>query len=247
MTALTAPGLRLRVNNRRRVPTPAHADVRLPPMTDTLRSAAAPEPAADALDDLMARTALGDRRAFEALYRATSGTLLAVVTRVLGDRAQAEEILQEVYVTVWRSAGGYSAALGRPMTWLMSIARNRAIDGLRRRSRQPDTVSRHAGGEDGQPEVDLLDQIPDTAAGPLALLEQATTQHTLEHCMQSLAERQRASLALAYYDGLSHAEVAGQMDQPLGTVKSWIRRGLQSLRDCLERAARSPLPQQGAH
>ncbi|MCY4743504.1 sigma-70 family RNA polymerase sigma factor [Pelomonas sp. UHG3] len=213
-------------------------------MTHTPSPAAAP----DALDTWMARTALGDRAAFEALYKASSGTLLAVIVRLVGDRGHAEEILQEVYVTVWRSAGSYSPALGRPMTWLMSIARNRAIDGLRRRSREPDTISRYSARSDGDGDGDddLLAQLPDTAAGPLALLEQASEQHTLEHCLEGLVERQRASLAMAYYDGLSHAEVAGRMAQPLGTVKSWIRRGLQSLRDCLDRAARAALPSAGA-
>lgn len=208
-------------------------------------AAPTPAPAADVDDPgglaaLMARVALSDRTAFEALYRATSGALLAVIARVVGDRAQAEEVLQEVYVTVWRSASGYNPALGRPMTWLMSMARNRAIDSMRRRSRTPDTVSRHAVADDGETEVDLLEQLPDTAAGPMALLEQARSQLALEHCMEGLAERQRASLALAYYDGLSHAEVAEELAQPLGTIKSWIRRGLQSLRDCLDRAARGP-------
>lgn len=201
-----------------------------------------------ALGDLMARTALGDRRAFEALYRATSGTLLAVIARLLGDRAQAEEVLQEVYVTVWKSASSYSPHVARPMTWLMSIARNRAIDSLRRRSREPDTVSRYATRGDGEEgEVDLLDTLEDPGAGPLALLEQATSQHALERCMGHLNDRQRSSLALAYYDGLSHAEVAGQLAEPLGTIKSWIRRGLLSLRDCLDRAARGPATKPGAH
>lgn len=194
----------------------------------------------------LARVALGDRQAFEALYRSTSGTLLATIARVVGDRKQAEDVLQEVYVTVWRSAGGYRPAAGRPMTWLMSIARNRAIDSLRKRGREPHVVSRYAGGdEDAAAEVDLLAQLPDPAPGPLALLEQASAAHALEHCMQGLVERQRASLALAYYDGLSHAEVAAQMAEPLGTIKSWIRRGLQSLRACLDRATRAPSQQAG--
>lgn len=243
MTALIAHGPRRCVNNRprwRAEGTAAH-----PTMTHTSPTAPAADAAA-ALDHWMARTALGDREAFAALYQATSGTLLAVIARLVGDRPQAEDLLQEVYVTVWKSASSYSPALGRPMTWLMSIARNRAIDSLRRRQREPHTISRYAGGEDGQPDTDLLDQLPDPADGPLALLEQASTQLTLERCMQGLVEPQRESLALAYYDGLSHAEVAGQLAQPLGTVKSWIRRGLQTLRDCLDRAARHPLPPTGA-
>ncbi|WIT14361.1 sigma-70 family RNA polymerase sigma factor [Paucibacter sediminis] len=189
---------------------------------------------------LLARIALGDRAAFEALYRATSGPLFGVVLRVNSDRGQAEEVLQEVYVNIWRAAAGYQAQQSQPLTWLTSIARNRAIDSLRRRATEPATVSRYGSpgtGDEGDEAEDLLEKLASEQAGPLDLLEQATRSHALERCMQGLSGEQRSSLALAYYQGFSHAEVAEHLTQPLGTVKSWVRRGLQSLKLCLDRAA----------
>ena len=190
------------------------------------------------LGALLARVALGDRQAFEALYRASSAQLFGVVLRINSDRAQAEEVLQEVFVNIWRAAGGFDAARSQPLTWLTSVARNRAIDSLRRRAAEPATVSRFQGSDDDEGgERDLLEAMASGDAGPLELLDQATRAHALQQCMQALSGQQRSSLALAYYQGLSHAEVAEQMRQPLGTVKSWVRRGLQSLRACLDRAA----------
>ena len=187
---------------------------------------------------MLSRIALGDRQAFEALYRATSAQLLGIVLRINKDRAQAEEVLQEVFVNVWRAAGGFDGRLAQPFTWLTSVARNRAIDSLRRRAAEPATVSRFQGGdEDGDgDDRDLLDSIASDADGPMDLLDQAAQAHALERCMEGLSGDQRSSLALAFYQGLSHAEVAEHLRQPLGTVKSWLRRGLQSLRHCLDRS-----------
>ncbi len=188
----------------------------------------------------MVRVAALDRTAFDELYRATSAALFGVVLRINGDRGCAEEVLQEVYITAWRQASSYDGAQGKVMTWLTTIARHRAIDSLRRKSAQPVTISRfgaladEAGGED---ELDLLDGMSSPERSPLELLDDANRAHALERCMANLSGEQRSSLALAYYQGLSHAEVAEHMHQPLGTVKSWVRRGLQSLRGCLDRAA----------
>jgi RNA polymerase sigma factor (sigma-70 family) len=194
-------------------------------------------PAGQDLAHLLSRVALGDRQAFESLYRATSAQLFGVVLRINRDRAQAEEVLQEVFVNVWRAAGGFDARLAQPLTWLTSVARNRAIDSLRRRAAEPATVSRFQGADDDEGgEHDLLDAMPAPDAGPLDLLDAASQAHELQRCMQALSGEQRSSLALAYYQGLSHAEVAEHLAQPLGTVKSWVRRGLQSLRLCLDRA-----------
>ncbi|WP_082938458.1 sigma-70 family RNA polymerase sigma factor [Mitsuaria sp. 7] len=210
-----------------------------------------PDPRADAapsahterdarLAALMTRVAASDRQAFDELYRATSATLFGMVLRINRDRGHAEEVLQEIYITVWRQAPSFDAAHGKVLTWLTTITRHRAIDSLRRRAAQPATISHFGalgGPEGGEGERDLLDHLPSEEPSPLDLLADANRAHALERCMSQLSGEQRSSLALAYYQGLSHSEVAEHMSQPLGTVKSWVRRGLLSLRGCLDRAA----------
>jgi RNA polymerase sigma-70 factor (ECF subfamily) len=185
---------------------------------------------------LLSRSALGDREAFARLYQQTSGHLLAVLLRIQRDRAQAEDLLQEVYVAVWKAAGGFDAARSQPLTWLTHIARNRAIDSLRRARAQPqvDSISPGDGDED---RPDPLAQLPDESPGPLDLLGLASQKRQLSSCMERLSPPQRQSVALAFFDGLSHAEVAEQLREPLGTVKSWVRRALATLKGCLDRAA----------
>jgi RNA polymerase sigma-70 factor (ECF subfamily) len=190
-----------------------------------------------ALAELLARVALGDRVAFDTLYRQSSAHLLGVILRIQGNRAQAEDVLQEVYVNVWRAAQSFNPALSQASTWLVSIARHRAIDSLRRRQTQVQTVSTSAAGPDEDTDHDLLDHIADDGPGPDELLERTAQARELQACMAQLSASQQHSLALAYYQGLSHAEVADQLGQPLGTVKSWVRRGLQALKGCLERAS----------
>lgn len=190
------------------------------------------------LAPLIARCALGDRAAFRQLYDDTSSHLFAVVLRVQRDRALAEDLLQEIYVNVWRAAGSFDAAQSQPMTWLTSIARNRAIDSLRRARAQPRLQSVHGDDDDDDDRPRLDEQLADESPGPAELLERASEARALQPCLQGLAPAQRQSLALAFFDGLSHAEVAEHLCQPLGTVKSWVRRALQSLKDCLDRAAR---------
>ena len=186
--------------------------------------------------ELLSRVALGDRVAFDTLYRQSSPHLLAVILRIQSNRALAEDILQEVYVNVWRAAQSFNPALSQASTWLSSVARNRAIDSLRRHQSEPGTISSTQMGPDDE-ESDLLDGIASSALGPQALLEQAGEARQIQHCLKGLSGEQKHSLALAFYQGLTHAEVAEHLGQPLGTVKSWVRRGLQSLKSCLERAA----------
>jgi len=185
------------------------------------------------LAQLLSRSALGDRTAFARLYERTSAHLFAVVMRINRDRSQAEDILQETYVNVWRAAHSFDAAQSQPLTWLTSIARNRAIDSLRRKRVEPAVVQ--APANEGE-ERDVYDSMASDDPGPLELLSRASDARELAACMERLTAPQRQSLALAFFDGLSHVEVAERMTQPLGTVKSWVRRALQSLKSCLDRA-----------
>jgi RNA polymerase sigma factor (sigma-70 family) len=188
------------------------------------------------LSSLLARAGLGDRAAFATLYERTSAHLLGVVLRIQRDRALAEDILQEVYVNVWRAAQSFDAAQSQPLTWLTSVARNRAIDSLRRAHAQPLLKTNVTPTNDDDEETDVYDTVADDAPGPLDLLSRASDARALGRCMEGLNPQQRQSVALAFFDGLSHAEVADSMRQPLGTVKSWVRRALMSLKSCLDTA-----------
>lgn len=187
------------------------------------------------LAQLLARTGLGDRQAFARLYERTSGHLFAVVLRIQRDRALAEDLLQDIYVSVWKAAASFDAARSQPLTWLTHVARNRAIDSLRRAQSQPRTESLSAADDDEQP--DPAEGLASDEPGPLDLLNQASEKRELTQCLERLTPTQRQSVALAFYDGLSHAEVAAHLQEPLGTVKSWVRRALNTLKSCLDRAA----------
>ena len=188
------------------------------------------------LSRLLGRAGLGDRAAFATLYERTSSHLLAVVLRINRDRAQAEDIVQEVYVNVWRAASSFDAAQSQPLTWLTSIARNRAIDSLRRLQTQPRMRAAPASEGRDSEDDDVYDTVADESPGPLDLLSRAAEARSLAACMDKLSPSQRQSVALAFFQGLSHAEVATQMRQPLGTVKSWVRRSLATLKSCLDAA-----------
>jgi RNA polymerase sigma-70 factor (ECF subfamily) len=185
-----------------------------------------------ALAQMLARVGLGDRAAFAALYKAVSAQLLGVILRIQRDRGQAEDVLQEIFVNIWRAAQGFDAARAQPMTWLTSIARNRAIDSLRRGKTEVATVtSLSADDDDDGP--NLVDTLASDLDGPMQALEQASQAKAVSRCIGTLSAEQQQCVALAYYQGLSHSEVAQHLKQPLGTVKSWVRRALISLKDCL--------------
>jgi RNA polymerase sigma-70 factor (ECF subfamily) len=136
-------------------------------------------------------------------------------------------------VAIWKAAGGFDAARSQPLTWMTAIARNRAIDSLRRAQAQPRTVSTTPLDDDQPPAEGSADEGP----GPAELLDRASHARALGACLERLSPSQRQSVALAFFDGLSHAEVADHLRQPLGTVKSWVRRALQTLKSCLDHGA----------
>ena len=173
------------------------------------------------LQQLLERCAVADAAALERLYELASPLLFACLTRILRRRALAEEALQDVFVSIWQRAGQFRAARGRPMAWMVSIARYRAIDLLRHERAAPIAV----------PE---LPETADTEAEQRTQSSWMPPSQLLERCLALLTERQRSCLELAYVGGNSHEEIARLTGSPLGTVKSWIRRALQSLRQCLE-------------
>lgn len=175
------------------------------------------------LADLIARCVLRDEAAFVALYHATSAKLYAVILRIVKQRHWAEEVLQEAYVNVWRHARGYHSGRGAPMTWLINIARNQALDFLRR-------AEYRAYTREDPVAVDDLD-TPD--AGPHAQAVVSAELARLRRCLEQLKEPQRRCLLLVHHEGFSPVEVAKRQGVPLGTVKTWVRRGLLSLRECL--------------
>ena len=181
------------------------------------------------LQRLLSRVALGDRKAFRALYDATSPSLFGVAVRILNRRDRAEEVIQDAFVNVWQRASSYSDAVSRPMTWLTAIVRNRALDILRSESARPvESLDNEDNGEVDEP----ADERPD----PLGLLERALDEVRVRDCIGDIHGPQRQCLALAYYHGLSHSEVAAQLAAPIGSVKVWIRRGLDRLKRCLDRS-----------
>lgn len=183
------------------------------------------------LADLLARTALADQAAFAELYRVTSGQLYAIAVRIVRDQAAAEEILQDVYVSVWHHAGTYAASKSQPLTWLTSIARNRCLDQLRKR--ELDTVSMTREDDDERDaDMDFAAEGPT----PMDMLLSGADRRSVRECVDDLEGGQKQAIALAFYQGLTHAELAAQLKQPLGTIKSWVRRGLERLRQCLDRS-----------
>jgi RNA polymerase sigma-70 factor (ECF subfamily) len=188
-------------------------------------------PASDALATelarLLAQSALKNQHAFEELYQLTSPKLYGVALRILRRQDWAEEVLQECYVNIWNHAGDYAAARSAPLTWMTSIVRNRCLDWLRR----PRT-------EETGEEYDIaVEAWRDDSPGPMEQLMAASEAAALARCLQQLESKQRQSIMLAFFNGLSHSELASHMRQPLGTVKTWVRRGLERLKDCLGEAA----------
>lgn len=176
------------------------------------------------IEALLARIALNDRKAFSALYAATSAKLFGVALRILRERAEAEEALQEVYIRVWHKAGLYQANGLSPMTWLITVTRNLCIDRLRRRRRD----------ETAADDTQAL-QVPDPAPGPEAQAVAADERARIEACLGELEADRAGAVRGAYLEGLSYAELAERHAVPLNTMRTWLRRSLLKLRECLVR------------
>lgn len=183
------------------------------------------------LAHLLARTALADQAAFAELYRLTSSQLYGVALRILRDTPAAEEVLQEAFVSVWHHAGSYAVAKSQPLTWLTTVVRNRCLDLLRRRDLETVPLTRQS---DDAAESDL--DFPSDVPTPMEMLLAGAESRSVRTCVEALEGGQKQAIALAFYHGLSHAELAGHLRQPLGTIKSWIRRGLERLRHCLDQS-----------
>ncbi|WP_106743864.1 sigma-70 family RNA polymerase sigma factor [Yoonia maritima] len=168
------------------------------------------------------RIALGDRDAFASLYNSTSAKLFGVTLRVLNNRAEADDALQEVYIKVWRAAGRYQSNGLSPMTWLITIARNHAIDRLRARKK-------------GQAGLDEVAELADPAAGPEAQAIASSQRAQINDCLDELPADRAESVRRAYLDGDTYQDLADLMQVPLNTIRTWLRRSLIKLKDCLSK------------
>ncbi|MGC3939098.1 sigma-70 family RNA polymerase sigma factor [Roseobacter sp. EG26] len=173
------------------------------------------------LSDLIRRVASRDRAAFDQLYLVTSRKLFGVTLRMLKDRAEAEDALQEAYVRIWQKADRFRPGQAQPMSWLIAITRNLSIDRLRRRK---------------APSVPITDafDIADTAPGPEAMTAHSMQRAQLDQCLEKLGARKAEAVQSAYIEGYSYQELADRFQIPLNTMRTWLRRSLLLLRDCLK-------------
>jgi RNA polymerase sigma factor (sigma-70 family) len=175
----------------------------------------------DEVTAIIGRCASGDRSALKRLFDAEGPRMIGVAERILRRRALAEEAMQDAFVQVWRRASSFDPRLGSGRTWLYTILRNRSLNILRTESRTDlpgDDAAFDRASEDDDPEQVVMK------------LGEATR---LRACLEKLEPARRKAIVLAYANGLSHGELAGKLGLPLGTIKSWIRRGMQSLKECL--------------
>lgn len=181
-------------------------------------------PPLEEIEDLIARIAMGDRAAFRLLYQRTSAKLFGVCLRVLEDRHMAEEALQDVFIKVWNRAGQYRVNGFSPMTWLITLARNAAIDRRRKRNR----------GRKPEP-IESADLLADPGPGPERQAELSSEAQALELCMSELPPERAEMVRRAYLEGATYSELADATGTKLNTVRTWLRRSLMQLRECLSR------------
>jgi RNA polymerase sigma-70 factor (ECF subfamily) len=192
------------------------------------------------LEDLLHRTGEGDHNSFSVLYERTKLHLFGVAMRLLGDRQTAEDVLQEAYVSVWKHSKSYRSVVGErsysAMSWLIAIVRNKALDVLRVRGRRSSVEVPSSKDENGD-ELDVEDTGAQSAAD---LFDRAVNNLKIAECMEKIDSAPRQCISFAYYQGLTHSEIAEQIGAPLGSVKAWIRRGLGRLKSCLKVGEVSP-------
>lgn len=176
----------------------------------------------DELSALLGRVAQGDRRALALVYEMTSAKLFGVCLRISRDRDAAEDILQDIYVKVWRRADHFNCDRASPITWLCAIARNTSIDWVRK----------HGASRLGL--IEATERLGMDICSPLEVVMADANRAKIFDCLEALPANQRRAIQLAFYEGTSHSELAEIMQVPLGTTKSWIRRGLNRLRGCLQ-------------
>jgi RNA polymerase sigma factor (sigma-70 family) len=172
---------------------------------------------------LLIRTGSEDRDAFRELYDLTSAKLFGVALRICGERAGAEDVVHEVYLLIWRRAGAWEPGRASPISWMATIARNRAIDW------------RRAQGVRATAPIEAAAAVPDLAPDAAALAESGELRDRLLACLAELDARTRDAIRTAFFDGVTYREIAERAGTPLATTKSWIRRGLARLKACLER------------
>jgi len=179
---------------------------------------------------LLDRIAQADESALRELYQLTSSKLYGVAVRVVTNREWAEDVLQEAYLNIWKSAGTYQASLSPPMAWMGLLVRSRGLDFLRRRA---------SDRADHVQEIDevIADTVAGDAPNPMDTTQASEQAWALHRCLSQLESKQREAVSLAYLRDLSHSELAMQLKLPLGTVKTWIRRGLEQLRGCMGKFA----------
>jgi RNA polymerase sigma-70 factor (ECF subfamily) len=190
-------------------------------------SALSPDAELMALIDRIGRR---DEAALRQLYDRTSPKLFGLAMRVVRQREWAEDVLQESFLTIWRAAGDYRASLSPPLAWLGLIVRSRSLDLLRRRTADRAQLTQEFD------EV-MAETFESDAADPMDTADASEQAWALHQCLGQLDGRQREVVSLAYLRDLSHSELAQQLRLPLGTVKTWIRRGLEKLRICMQRLA----------
>jgi RNA polymerase sigma-70 factor (ECF subfamily) len=174
------------------------------------------------LSEALSEVGRGSRAAMEQVYQKTSAKLFGICLRILGSRSEAEDALQDIYISVWRKAGSFDPARASPITWLATLARNRAIDRLRASGSRPTSG------------IEEASDVADPGEDALTRLEARQESGRLHGCMDELEERQSTAIRAAFFNGLTYSELAERTKVPLGTMKSWVRRGLIRLKECLE-------------